>query len=169
MQKAEPSRPCEPWPSCYPHPCHPWPACSTTLSGGVCCVCVCVCARASALLMCVCAPARVVCVCVCVCACGCTPGLARQVRRQVYLQAPVCLLSSNLRIFPGCPAPPCLDAPLSAFISWKRAPVVFACGFPLMFLFRVAGEFPAIATAQPVSNVQGAGSFQYRPVAVESS
>lgn len=30
----EPSNPCEPWPSCYPHPCEPWPTCSTTLNGG---------------------------------------------------------------------------------------------------------------------------------------
>jgi hypothetical protein len=31
--EAEPSNPCEPWPSCYPHPCEPWPSCSTTLNG----------------------------------------------------------------------------------------------------------------------------------------
>lgn len=31
----ESSRPCEPWPQCYPHPCQPWPSCSTTLHGGV--------------------------------------------------------------------------------------------------------------------------------------
>ena len=26
--EVEPSNPCEPWPSCYPHPCHPWPSCA---------------------------------------------------------------------------------------------------------------------------------------------
>ena len=28
------TRPCEPWPQCYPAPCHPWPACSKKLPAG---------------------------------------------------------------------------------------------------------------------------------------
>ena len=33
-EEVEPSNPCEPWPSCYPHPCQPWPSCSVTLNSG---------------------------------------------------------------------------------------------------------------------------------------
>jgi hypothetical protein len=107
----ESSRPCEPWPQCYPHPCQPWPSCSTTLHGGVYTIrmrarmCARKCLRAC-VFVCVCAFVRL-------CVCDLTLMLTRKV-----------------------------------------------------WLWRASGEFPAVAAAEPVSNVRGPPSFQYRPTQV---